>query len=79
MKTVNYGAPYTHRLTLRLTDEQYTFLLKIGEFLGTSPSDYLRMCVNTAMITKSAELEKLMKGEVGMPNENVETDINDKL
>lgn len=78
MKTVNYGSPYTHRITLRLTDEQFEFIAKIGKFLDVSPSDYLRMCINTAMVSQGNQLDKMMKGEVGTL-ENVKTDIDSKL
>lgn len=77
-KTVNLGSPYTHRITLRLTDEQFEFIAKIGKLLDVSPSDYLRMCVNTAMITQSTKLEEIYKGEVGTL-EDVKTNIDDKL
>ena len=36
MKTVNMGSKYTHRVTLRLNDEQYDFLIKVSEVLGVS-------------------------------------------
>ena len=77
-KTVNMGSPYTHRITLRLTDEQFDFIARIGKFLDVSPSDYLRMCVNTAMLTQGSKLDEMMKGEVGTL-ENVKTDIDSKL
>ena len=78
MKTVNMGSPYTHRITLRLTDEQFDFIARIGKLLDVSPSDYLRMCVNTAMLTQGSKLDEMMNGEVGTL-ENVKTDIDSKL
>lgn len=77
MNKVNLGDPYTHRITLRLTDKQFEFLTKVSTMMGCTPSDYLRMSVNSTMVATSKSLEKIMKGEVGMSNENVETDIND--
>lgn len=81
MKTVNMGSKYTHRVTLRLNDEQYEFLIKVSELLGVSPSDYIRMVVNSGMISTQGQVDqayqgKNMKGMVGT-NENVKTDSND--
>lgn len=73
MKTVNYGEPLNHRMTLRLNDEQYNFILECSELLGVSPSDYLRMSVNAGMVSLRQMNEK---GKVGT-NENVKTDSND--
>lgn len=74
MKTVNLGDPLTHRLTLRLTDKQFEYLTQVASLMGTTPSDYLRMVVNASMVSTSRTIEKMMKGEVGMSNENVEAD-----
>lgn len=77
MNKVNYGDKYTHRITLRLNDEQYNFILQVSELLGVSPSDYLRMSVNTGMVATKNSLSEmasgnaLKKGTVGM-DENVE-------
>lgn len=76
MKTVNLGDKYTHRITLRLNDEQYEFLIKISSILGVSPSDYLRMTVNSGMVATKNGLDEIMKGMVGT-NENVKTDSDD--
>lgn len=78
MKTVNMGSNYTHRVTLRLNDEQYDFLIRVSNILGVSPSDYMRMCVNAGMVSSDKSLNETMKGMVGT-NENVKTDCNDKL
>lgn len=72
MKTVNYGQPYTHRMTLRLNDEQYDFIVSYSELLGVSPSDYLRMSVNAGMV---ALKQSQGKDKVGT-NENVKADID---
>lgn len=82
MKTVNLGDKYTHRITLRLNEEQYEFLIKVSSILGVSPSDYLRMAVNSGMVaTKNGLLDELsngnmLKGMVGT-NENVKTNSDD--
>jgi len=83
MKTVNLGDKYTHRLTLRLTDGQMDYLGKVATLLGTTPSEYIRMTINAAMISTTKSLNSMVQGEalgkVGMSNEDVEANINDKL
>ena len=69
MKSANLGDKYVHRVTLRLNQEQYDFLIKVSSILGVSPSDYLRMCVNTGMYASDGQI---IKGVVGT-NENVKT------
>ena len=81
MKTVNLGDKYTHRVTLRLNEEQYEFLIKVSSILGVSPSDYLRMIVNSGMVATKNGLDELsngnmLKGTVGT-NENVKTNSVD--
>lgn len=68
-KTVNLGDKYTHRVTLRLNDEQFTYICECSTILGVSPSDFLRMSINAGMMTFPT------KGEVGT-NANVKTDCN---
>lgn len=75
MKTTNYGEPYTHRITLRLSDKQMEFIAKNCEVMGVSPSDFLRMSVNTAMYL-AQETEKKLGGGAGT-HENVKADIDD--
>ncbi len=72
-KTVNLGDKYTHRLTLRLNDDQYNWLIEVAKILGVTPSDYIRMTVNTGMVVTKESQEQQKKGEVGT-NENVKTD-----
>lgn len=62
MKKVNLGDKYTHRVTLRLNDDQYNFLIKVSELFGVSPSDYLRMMVNTGMVSTRNDLDTLISG-----------------
>ena len=77
-KTTNLGDPYNHRLTLRLSDKQMNFLKDLSDIMGVSPSEYLRMTINTAAVSMSQKIEMMKKGEVGM-HEDVKTDNNDKL
>lgn len=80
MSKNNLGDKFNHRVTLRLSDEQYSFLIKVSDLLGVSPSDYIRMSINTGMMSmknnaviKGALNGDFMKGMVGT-NENVKTD-----
>lgn len=44
------------RITLRLNEEQFSFVKDQADTLGVSPSDFLRMVVNVSMAsTKMAE------------------------
>ena len=76
-KTVNLGDKYTHRITLRLNDNQYDWLIGIAKMLDVSPSDYIRMAVNTSMTISNEDIEKMKKGEMVGTNENVKTDKHD--
>lgn len=74
-KTVNLGDKYTHRVTLRLNDEQYNWLIEVANILGVTPSDYLRMSVNTGMVV-TRDAKENEKGQKVGTNENVKTDGN---
>lgn len=80
MSRVNLGSNFVHRVTVRLNDDQYNFLLKVSEILGVSPSEYLRMSINSGMVVTKSDVfsESLLKGMVGT-NEDVKTDIDNKL
>lgn len=73
-----YMKDKNHRITLRLTDEQFDFVKQNAEILDVSPSDFLRMVINTTLVaSKKAEqklgkvAEELAKGEVnGRENDN---------
>lgn len=71
-KTVNMGDKYDKRISLRLNEKQYQFLIDVSEVLGVSPSDYLRMVVNSGMVNYG---DKFQKVEVGT-HENVKTNID---
>ena len=75
MKKVNMGDKYEKRISLRLNDKQYEFLIGVSEVLGVSPSDYIRMVVNSGMV-QMQKAEGIEKGKVGT-HENVKTDSND--
>ena len=66
------------RITLRLTEEQFNFIKGETDFLGISPSDYLRMLVNSTMSMARLANEK-MKGQKGARRENEKTNSNNQL
>lgn len=68
MKTVNYGNNYNHRLSLRLSDVQMDFILEVSKELGVSPSEYIRMLLNTVASKK-----------VGTHSENVKANKHNIL
>lgn len=78
MKTVNLGDKYTHRVTLRLNDGQFDFLVRVSSMLGVTPSDYLRMSVNAGMMATEETVNDTIKEMVGS-NENDKTSSNHKL
>ena len=57
----NLGTNYSHRVTLRLNDDQYNFLIKIAELLDVTPSDYLRMVINASFVSSEGEIDNLIK------------------
>ena len=66
-----------HRITLRLNDEQMEYVRSTAEVLGVSPSDFLRMVVNTSMFGAKKGMYTLRKD--GVRRENEETDIDNQL
>lgn len=53
-----YTKDKAQRITLRLNDEQFTFVKTVSDALGVSPSEYLRMMVNLSMVgAKNTEKE----------------------
>jgi Mn-dependent DtxR family transcriptional regulator len=38
------------RITLRLNEEQFVFVKTVADALGVSPSEYIRMMLNLAMV-----------------------------
>ena len=66
-----YTKDKSQRITLRLNEEQFTFVKTVADALGVSPSEYLRMMVNLSMTgAKNAEKE-------GSRRENEQTDSDD--
>ena len=67
-KTVNLGDKYTHRVTLRLTDSQFQYIVSSSDQMGVSPSEYMRQILEHTISLR----------EVGT-HEDVKADFNDIL
>lgn len=66
-----YTKDKSQRITLRLNEEQFTFVKTVADALGVSPSEYLRMMVNLSMTgAKNTEKE-------GSRRENEQTNSDD--
>lgn len=82
-----YTKDKNHRITLRLNDEQFMFVAESAEILDVSPSDFLRMVINSSLVlaksdvTKDALKKKLMGAseKEGKGRENDNANIDDKL
>lgn len=48
----------TNRITLRLNDEQFNFIKASADVLGVSPSEFLRMVVNSTMVMTDGKKDK---------------------
>jgi hypothetical protein len=64
-----YTKDKSNRITLRLNDEQFAFVKENADILGVSPSEFLRMVVNTTMATAKAVTKKLEGGLAGREND----------
>jgi len=78
-----YTKDKSNRITLRLNDEQFEFVKANADMLDVSPSEFLRMVVNSTMAMTKKAIEKAnqrmeaLEGaleEVG--RENDKTNIN---
>lgn len=75
-----YTKDKTNRITLRLNEEQFEFVKANADILGVSPSEFLRMVVNSSMaMKKGLEAKMKEKSKEGIGRENDKADINDKL
>lgn len=73
-----YTKDKSNRITLRLNEEQFAFVRENADILGVSPSDFLRMVINSSMaMSRSVEkkIEQLTIKE-GKGRENDEADSN---
>lgn len=72
-----YTKDKTNRITLRLNDEQFEFVKGNADVLGVSPSDFLRMVINSTMSLAKAAVDhaaEQMRVEEGTRRENEQAD-----
>lgn len=63
------------RVTLRLTEKQFAFVKANSDLLGVSPSDFLRIVINSAMSTvKLPKTVDLSKEGCGRANDETNSD-----
>ena len=62
-----YTKDKTHRITLRLNEEQFEFVKANAEMLDVSPSDFLRMVINSAL-----SMQKLTKPKIDAITEKIQ-------
>ena len=82
-----YTKDKSQRITLRLNEEQFNFVRMNAEVLGVSPSDFLRMVINSTLASyksrKGLDLERMeaedeyLEGRCG--RENDKTDFDNKF
>ena len=61
-----------NRITLRLNDEQFSFVKTTAEILGVSPSEFLRMVVNASMV--GMRKDEKVKEVIGRENDKTYSD-----
>lgn len=78
-----YTNDKNHRITLRLNEKQFDFVRQTSETLGVSPSDFLRMVINTALASAEAADRATARAfndfKEGVGRENDKADKHDKL
>lgn len=78
-----YKNDKTRRFTVRMSDAQAEFVCGTSQIMGISPSDFIRMIVNTMMYSakvadRATEYAvKSLEGE--LRRENEQADCRDKL
>lgn len=72
-----YTKDKNNRITLRLNDEQFEFVKMNADILGVSPSEFLRILINSTLaLSKSAskQLENKLKEGLGRENDKTDSD-----
>lgn len=72
-----YTKDKTHRITLRLNDEQFEFVTASADFYGISPSDFLRQVISMTMSTMKIATERLMENPSMPVNEFAQQTAHD--
>lgn len=74
-----YTKDKNHRVTLRMNDEQYAFVLMNAEMLDCSPSDFLRMVINASLSSyKQLSSNEAFMGDLANKIQEVAGRENDK-
>lgn len=78
-----YTKDKSNRITLRLNDEQFAYVKENADMLGVSPSEFLRMVINSTLalskkvkITASLNTDDISNGG-GIGRANDKADIDD--
>lgn len=77
-----YTKDKSFRITLRLNDGQFSFVKGQADTLGVSPSEFLRMVVNSSLATTKQIINygsKNFDERLGVGRENDKADINDSV
>lgn len=69
-----YTKDKSNRITLRLNDEQFEFVKNNADVLGVSPSEFLRIVVNSTMAMTKAASEKMKERFIGRENDKTNFD-----
>lgn len=69
-----YSKDKVQRITLRLNEDQFNFVKQNADLLGVSPSEFLRMVVNSNMAIARGDLSNLFKGGLGRENDKDDSD-----
>lgn len=72
-----YTKDKNNRITLRLNDEQFEFVKMNADILGVSPSEFLRILINSTLaLSKSAckQFENKLKESLGRENDKTDSD-----
>lgn len=67
-----YMKDKSHRITLRLNDDQFNYIMRDCDRLGVAPSEYVRMVINMSM-----SIDEDIKGAVS--RENDKANYNDNV
>ena len=72
-----YTKDKTHRITLRLNDEQFSFVAESAQLYSVSPSEFLRMVISVTMAGQKSLLKTMTEApETSMKDATVKA-IND--
>lgn len=79
-----YTQDKTHRITLRLNDEQFEHVTRTAKFMGVNPSELLRIFINVSIASEKYpdDVEKSVFNFLernGAGRENDKTDFNNNV